>query len=255
MYSSTSLQQLSPPYSPLMSDQERKPTDQNWPAYQHHSEAFPATSADPRLATLVSYSSSSYGVGGHPVEGQSLPGISDAYERYASSSLPAGSRHSQSFSSHGEAATSILRDSRGLAVPVEHRDSVVGSASTTKSIETYASRTSEDEEFDEDNDDSESEPAKEGDEDRQLTAAEIRQQKRKMKRFRLTHQQTRYLMSEFTRDAHPDAAHRERLSQEIPGLSPRQVQVWFQNRYVRLSDVKCDYVTDTASADVQSLRG
>lgn len=48
--------------------------------------------------------------------------------------------------------------------------------------------------------------------------------------FSLTHNQTRFLMSEFTRQAHPDAAHRERLSREIPGLSPRQVQVWFQNR-------------------------
>jgi hypothetical protein len=65
-----------------------------------------------------------------------------------------------------------------------------------------------------------------------MTAAEIRAQKRKMKRFRLTHNQTRFLMSEFARQAHPDAAHRERLAREIPGLSPRQVQVWFQNRYV-----------------------
>ena len=82
-----------------------------------------------------------------------------------------------------------------------------------------------------------------------MTAAELRNQKRKMKRFRfvqsnsptyssstdmysdrLTHNQTRFLMSEFARQAHPDAAHRERLSREIPGLSPRQVQVWFQNR-------------------------
>ena len=68
------------------------------------------------------------------------------------------------------------------------------------------------------------------DEEKTMTAAEIRAAKRKMKRFRLTHNQTRFLMSEFARQAHPDAAHRERLSREIPGLSPRQVQVWFQNR-------------------------
>jgi Homeodomain len=69
-------------------------------------------------------------------------------------------------------------------------------------------------------------------EKRTLSAAELRAQKRKMKRFRLTHNQTRFLMSEFARQAHPDAAHRERLAREIPGLTPRQVQVWFQNRYV-----------------------
>jgi len=95
----------------------------------------------------------------------------------------------------------------------------------------------------EDDDIGEDEPQK------PMSAAELRAQKRKMKRFRwarstlplgmhtngslsLTHNQTRFLMSEFARQAHPDAAHRERLAREIPGLSPRQVQVWFQNRSV-----------------------
>lgn len=86
-----------------------------------------------------------------------------------------------------------------------------------------------------------------------LSIGERRQEKRKNKRHRqvfackklkkkkkigyanqchrLTHNETRFLMSEFARQAHPDAAHRERLAREIPGLTPRQVQVWFQNRY------------------------
>ncbi|PWY69850.1 homeobox transcription factor [Aspergillus sclerotioniger CBS 115572] len=65
-------------------------------------------------------------------------------------------------------------------------------------------------------------------------SSDSKSEKKKMKRFRLTHNQTRFLMSEFTRQAHPDAAHRERLSKEIPGLTPRQVQVWFQNRRAKL---------------------
>ncbi|KAK4495734.1 hypothetical protein PRZ48_013002 [Zasmidium cellare] len=73
-----------------------------------------------------------------------------------------------------------------------------------------------------------------------MTAAELRAAKRKMKRFRLTHNQTRFLMSEFARQAHPDAAHRERLAREIPGLSARQVQVWFQNRRAKLKRLTTD---------------
>ncbi|EFX02501.1 homeobox transcription factor [Grosmannia clavigera kw1407] len=68
------------------------------------------------------------------------------------------------------------------------------------------------------------------------TVAERKAQRRKLKRFRLTHQQTRFLMSEFSKKPHPDAAHRECLSREIPGLSPRQVQVWFQNRMRAVPD-------------------
>lgn len=113
-----------------------------------------------------------------------------------------------------------------------------------------ADRSDGDDAGDEDDEDDEDSPDQSKDEEEKppMTAAEIRNQKRKMKRFRyvprshvmcitasdgvgrLTHNQTRFLMSEFARQAHPDAAHRERLSREIPGLSPRQVQVWFQNR-------------------------
>ncbi|KAJ8103122.1 hypothetical protein POJ06DRAFT_273706 [Lipomyces tetrasporus] len=56
----------------------------------------------------------------------------------------------------------------------------------------------------------------------------------KSKRFRLTHAQTRFLLAEFAKQPHPDAAQRERLAAEIPGLSPRQLQVWFQNRRAKL---------------------
>nr|POF18511.1 homeobox protein hd-10 [Quercus suber] len=63
-------------------------------------------------------------------------------------------------------------------------------------------------------------------------------QKRKIKRFRLTHQQSRFLQDEFSRQPRPDTAYRERLSQAIPGLTPRKVQVWFQNRRAKLR-TKC----------------
>ncbi|KAL2020005.1 hypothetical protein VTK56DRAFT_9005 [Thermocarpiscus australiensis] len=91
----------------------------------------------------------------------------------------------------------------------------------------------EDEEMGEGGAEGESQP-------RPQTAAESTAQRRKMKRFRLTHQQTRFLMSEFAKQPHPDAAHRERLSREIPGLSPRQVQVWFQNRRAKIKRLTAD---------------
>ena len=96
------------------------------------------------------------------------------------------------------------------------------------------------------------------------SSAERLAEKRKMKRFRsartlshlrmvinkmyrLTHAQTRYLMSEFSRQAHPDAAQRERLSRDIPGLNARQVQVWFQNRYKSTELFLFDENTDDRS--------
>jgi len=111
--------------------------------------------------------------------------------------------------------------------------------------------TKEEEEEEEDDDDEMLDAEERGETEGRppQTEAERRAERRKMKRFRyvddsssrprgqllicivrLTHQQTRFLMSEFAKQAHPDPAHRERLSREIPGLSPRQVQVWFQNR-------------------------
>ncbi|KAK9450363.1 uncharacterized protein V1518DRAFT_413671 [Limtongia smithiae] len=60
----------------------------------------------------------------------------------------------------------------------------------------------------------------------------------KRKRFRLTHAQTRFLVAEFAKQPHHDAALRERLAAQIPGLTTRQLQVWFQNRRARLRLMK-----------------
>jgi hypothetical protein len=69
-----------------------------------------------------------------------------------------------------------------------------------------------------------------GEHGRPMSAADIRAAKRDTKSFSLTRYQRRFLISEFARETYPDAAHIERLAREIPGLSPKQVNVWFQNR-------------------------
>lgn len=105
------------------------------------------------------------------------------------------------------------------------------------------SRDREDEEMDDDLEDEEMLDASEDGRPEPQTAAEKAAriaEKKKMKRFRLTHQQTRFLMSEFAKQPHPDASHRERLSREIPGQSPRQVQVWFQNRRAKIKRMNAD---------------
>ena len=90
------------------------------------------------------------------------------------------------------------------------------------------------------------------------TTADI--QRRKAKRFRLTHSQTRLLQSHFAIDSNPNAAQRDRLAGQIPGLSPRQVQVWFQNRYrshfprhIRATDLPSRAKLKRMSADDQAL--
>ncbi|KAJ6140521.1 hypothetical protein N7470_010317 [Penicillium chermesinum] len=55
-------------------------------------------------------------------------------------------------------------------------------------------------------------------------------EKKKMKRFRLTHNQTRFLMSEFTRQAHPDAAHRERLRAKLKRLTTNDRERMLKSR-------------------------
>ncbi|KAI2473899.1 hypothetical protein F4781DRAFT_7366 [Annulohypoxylon bovei var. microspora] len=123
--------------------------------------------------------------------------------------------------------------------------SALGPASSVRGQETTSGPTGHDEgaigkdEDDEVLDDDEMVEG-EGEATQPQTAAERTAARRKMKRFRLTHQQTRFLMSEFAKQPHPDAAHRERLSREIPGLSPRQVQVWFQNRRAKIKRLTAD---------------
>ncbi|GAM33304.1 homeobox transcription factor [Talaromyces pinophilus] len=127
-----------------------------------------------------------------------------------------------------------VQDEKGGVVSEQNRPAESwGARSSNMSASQTAQAGREHENHGEENDEDLGEDfsnGEEGDGGQGRSAGDGGDNNKKTKRFRLTHNQTRFLMSEFTRQAHPDAAHRERLSREIPGLSPRQVQVWFQNR-------------------------
>ncbi|ORY71234.1 uncharacterized protein BCR38DRAFT_6125 [Pseudomassariella vexata] len=149
--------------------------------------------------------------------------------------------------SYGVKAESTHEDSLASTVtpPMSLASNPLSSVSSAGQTDMTASQSGNEEtmvEKDEDDDVLDDDEMLEGDGEstQPQTAAERTAARRKMKRFRLTHQQTRFLMSEFAKQPHPDAAHRERLSREIPGLSPRQVQVWFQNRRAKIKRLTAD---------------
>ncbi|KAH7318518.1 hypothetical protein B0I35DRAFT_409400 [Stachybotrys elegans] len=156
-------------------------------------------------------------------DGAATKGVESTHEEsVASTGTPSLSMGTNPLSSVSSAAPT----SDGISNPVED-----------------AALALKDEDAEDDDDDVMDDDLVDGDNEnsgRPQTAAERAAARRKMKRFRLTHQQTRFLMSEFAKQPHPDAAHRERLSREIPGLSPRQVQVWFQNRRAKIKRLTVD---------------
>nr|OQO15544.1 hypothetical protein B0A51_18147 [Rachicladosporium sp. CCFEE 5018] len=231
---------LSPPTSPRMSEQPGKANEYHWPQ--------PSYTSVPTGEPLGGEHSGLAGTGLHDLIRPPLRTPNSFSYSHASSSVysyDAGTGDSTQQqeqrtdssnvgASYGEQAQSSVG---GFAS--EQQDAGPASPSgrlTPRSRELEAA----DEQLDDDLDDTmvDDEEAESG--KRPMTVAELRAHKRKMKRFRLTHNQTRFLMSEFARQAHPDAAHRERLSREIPGLSPRQVQVWFQNRRAKLKRLTSD---------------
>ncbi|BFZ61233.1 hypothetical protein YB2330_002292 [Saitoella coloradoensis] len=61
--------------------------------------------------------------------------------------------------------------------------------------------------------------------------------KKKQKRHRLSHAETRFLLSEFASDPRPTAERREELAKCVAGMSARKIQVWFQNRRAKLKRI------------------
>ncbi|KAG9957609.1 hypothetical protein KCU61_g8991, partial [Aureobasidium melanogenum] len=227
------IEPLSPPSSPRMSGQDYKPALPGWQTHQDHQSSFgqgyshaagqyqapqePVPSGHvlsvPQGASLRSYKTSPYPLNAQYSAGSTAP---SSYSQHPSSdSKP-----------HSTPQTNVGPGQQTLG------ESLPGSPSSH--VSPHSQGIEPDDEIADEEDQDASGEVEDGENKPPMTAAELRNQKRKMKRFRLTHNQTRFLMSEFSRQAHPDAAHRERLSREIPGLSPRQVQVWFQNRRAKL---------------------
>ncbi|GAO52718.1 homeobox-domain-containing protein [Saitoella complicata NRRL Y-17804] len=61
--------------------------------------------------------------------------------------------------------------------------------------------------------------------------------KKKQKRHRLSHAETRFLLSEFASDPRPTAERREELAKCVAGMNARKIQVWFQNRRAKLKRI------------------
>ncbi|KAK4620529.1 uncharacterized protein CLAFUR5_10496 [Fulvia fulva] len=217
---------LSPPNSPRMSDAEAK-TSQYYNQYasypsQHHPNPSTQQNHQGRESPSSSYDAARPGLRSHKSFPVSLRHASVEHfdERYAPQS-------GASMSSAGPTPAIA-----GHSAPGSPADQLTPRSDGNSARD----QQDEDDEVIEMGGDEQDDEA----ENRPMTAAELRAAKRKMKRFRLTHSQTRFLMSEFARQAHPDAAHRERLAREIPGLSARQVQVWFQNRRAKLKRLTTD---------------
>lgn len=234
MYSSRIVQPLSPPSSPRMSAHDQKPLQSTWDTQQSQRGGDVLTGSGSGAPGPISLPRSIYDHQEETRSGlrQTLPNFSDMYGNIGNPSPTASA--GQTLSAGGSEVDFPKRPTEhGEERPLsfQHRDSVVMPSSTSLGQLMHSPDVDSKQPLGGDDDIQSSDSDEDKPQlDRPMTAAEIRQQKRKMKRFRLNHSQTRYLMGEFARQQHPDAAHRDRLSQEIPGLSPRQVQVWFQNR-------------------------
>ncbi|GAB7323532.1 hypothetical protein MBLNU13_g07040t1 [Cladosporium sp. NU13] len=225
---------LSPPTSPRMSDTPGKATDYDWQASSY--------------LTTTSQTSREEGAHGYERLTSTQGHVDDearlrSHKDFSYSHDPTSNPKQSNESSHGQHL--VGSGSQTAATEDLQTAPYGGSAPNSPSgrlTPQSGENTHNDEQMLDDIDEDDLGPADgdDGVDKTKMTPAELRAHKRKMKRFRLTHNQTRFLMSEFARQAHPDAAHRERLSREIPGLSPRQVQVWFQNRRAKLKRLSTD---------------